>query len=562
MLMLLDGSSINELIGTQQYTVLVLSSWVSYTEETATTFQRQYKWTCCQWNGSQHIALIMVTTRNTTRKNTPGPNSPDQSNSPDPSNKRKRSAGPNAGNDAFSVPEITKQQTNEEIIERWFKYPMNRMHRHILISSINNEKAFSDYAKAYLKLQFGIICKLLDDQVIKLESEYMWKIYEMLDDADIYRGFYLLDRITLPPQAIEYLNGFWIPGHESVRNKLGVRFVSGIDKRRTQMVIDEGWKLQPEKTPQQDEIESWIRDSRSEGKDVRYHTSEELRWVSDGFSNMIIAMREGDGRPLTYNVKLLLTSVWKLAFDLFVESSAPNTLSPKDLEDRKQDLLQKAIHQNFHNRLYAGRDSVYLGEKASFIHQWCTTSPTFSEHQKRLLSMARDKEASLQANSESQKRRKLTDSGSQMDTGPESPTTAEPINMDDDPAVATKDPKEICDNMEKIIYQLIPKAYRLDKGPDKLVNDERAKEFKGLKDELYRLAVDDAYRKLEEDSWMDAPRDIGVTRLGLLTDLWNCLGKVLLFQEAAECSIISPDDLDSLERVWEDLDALNRNWEA
>jgi hypothetical protein len=515
----------------------------------------------------------MVVATRKSAKNTPN-TLPDNNRPNNNNNNKKRKHG----SDAVPETNIPKGQTNDGALETLLSFPKNIPARNIVVSNIENQKALSDYAKKCVRIHLGLWCKLMDEPA-EDQTQLLPKAYDLLDDADVYRGFYLLDRITFPPQAIAYLEGFWKHSHKSVKDQLGFRFVKEIEKERVQDVYGPEWEVYPEEKSQPDRLESWIGESRSNGKDVRYHSSEELQMVNDQFPNMIRAMREGDGKPLTYNVKLLLTRVWELAFDVFGESSATNTTSPEVLEDRKHDLLRAAVEKDFHSRLYAAQDSVYLGEKASFIHQWCTTSPTFSEHQKLLLSMAETREASLPAVHASQKRSRHGD-------GPHAPrresvTTAQPIDMDEVPThvdevqtdnstgTTTDYPKEIFDGISKSIHQLTPKAFRWiskDKNSDGSANGQTAKKINNLVDVVHNMAMQKEYHKKKELSdlimhWQDLPQEIGNNRSVLLANLWNGLGKILFLHEVAKQGMITSVDKTELLVVREELGILNKEWQ-
>ncbi|KAH8704521.1 hypothetical protein GQ44DRAFT_732320 [Phaeosphaeriaceae sp. PMI808] len=259
----------------------------------------------------------------------------------------------------------------DSALEAFWNKPENRDNVQLVISLIE-EEAISDYAKYFLRVAFAIECDVIRRQPKSLD-ERKEAIYELLDEADIYRGI-SQDSISVPEKVSYWLDKFWPPHYAFIFIEAGKRWVRDREKPRSMRSID-GYYSFASFESQTAALEQSILDHISQGKDVRYLTTTQLEAADREFPHMVGTIYEGNNQLLSYSVRLLLTRLWKLAFGLFLEhpiAAAPNS---EQLESRKELLLRGARDQNFQERLYAEKDQLYLGEKALSVHRWSSIFP-------------------------------------------------------------------------------------------------------------------------------------------------------------------------------------------
>ncbi|KAH8701231.1 hypothetical protein GQ44DRAFT_778856 [Phaeosphaeriaceae sp. PMI808] len=258
--------------------------------------------------------------------------------------------------------------TIDSALKACWNEPENLDNVQLVISLIEKE-AISDYAKYFLRVAFAIECDVIRQQPKSLD-ERKKAIYELLDEADIYRGI-SQDSISVPEKVSYWLDKFWPPHYAFIFIEAGKRWVYKREKPRSMRSIG-GYYSFASFENQTAALEQSILDHISQGKDVRYLTATQLEATDREFPHMVGTIYEGNNQLLSYSVRLLLTRLWKLAFGLFLEhpiAAAPNS---EQLESRKELLLHRARDQNFQERLYAEKDQLYLGEKALSVHRWCT----------------------------------------------------------------------------------------------------------------------------------------------------------------------------------------------
>ncbi|KAH8704519.1 hypothetical protein GQ44DRAFT_819616 [Phaeosphaeriaceae sp. PMI808] len=253
---------------------------------------------------------------------------------------------------------------------------------------IDAEPDLSDYVKQCLRINFGLLLRI---PVARDAEGYIERQYQVYDEADVARGFYLQDCISLPACARYYLSRCFNMDFDRFYAEVASRYIENTKRERKMKFLDQksGYQLSDQPgnlVPSEQLIMNRICKGKDE--DVRHLSKRDLEDVDSAFRNVVGCIQEENDRPLSYNVRLLLESVWTLAFNLFYSDPAPERPSPEELESRKIDLLTSAIQNNFMVRLYAKEDTLYLGETALRVFHFCTAVPGVAMHIKLLKDIA------------------------------------------------------------------------------------------------------------------------------------------------------------------------------
>ncbi|KAH8701233.1 hypothetical protein GQ44DRAFT_733068 [Phaeosphaeriaceae sp. PMI808] len=277
---------------------------------------------------------------------------------------------------------------------------------------IDAEPDLSDYVKQCLRINFGLLLRI---PVARDTEGYIERQYQVYDEADVARGFYLQDCISLPACARYYLSRCFNMDFDRFYAEVASRYIENTKRERKMKFLDQesGYQLS-DQPGDLDSSEQLIMKLILEGKDVRHLSEQDLEDVNSAFRKEVGCIREENDRPLSYNVRLLLESVWTLAFNLFCSNPAPERPSPEELESRKMDLLTSAIQNNFMVRLYAKEDTLYLGETALRVFHFCTAVPGVAMHIKLLKDIpgqANEKKRKAPLTDSRQQKRARTDAG-------------------------------------------------------------------------------------------------------------------------------------------------------
>lgn len=263
-----------------------------------------------------------------------------------------------------------------EVVKLWEKYKNNRGDeaiRRMIVSSIKEEPAFTDYVRQCLIIQLALGWEI-EDMNIEDEVERSTKELEILDDADVFRGFYFPDNITLSPLALLHLENIWTDTFTNTQSGLASKLIQDRSRQRVMRKITDTARAQKCSESQgSDLFQRLFEVRRQDIPDMRYLSRSDLQEVNVAFSSIIESIREANGYHLSYNVRLLLTSLWYLAYEVLQNDPGTPPFDANVLERRKNALIRKANDEKFIERLYTDSSGLYLGEKALIIHRWCTT---------------------------------------------------------------------------------------------------------------------------------------------------------------------------------------------
>jgi hypothetical protein len=251
--------------------------------------------------------------------------------------------------------------------------PINLLKNHVFASGplIRPQNvSCSEYVNAYIDFLQGFLNGEVGNTSI---IDYCHK-------EGAYHKFFELDEISIPKDVNQYLVGVY--NHQLSHEQLVQVLAEQHNRERS--------KVHNGKKGDGKALEGLLKEVESR-RDVRFLSHEELDDLNDHFVPILDAIRDHKGAILTHNAYLLLQGVWDLSYDLFRKQ--PDFRQGKQVDDvvlnnRKAQLLKKAMESNILAKYYRPGDRVTLAGVPQCIHQFCTTALTYERFRGELIKLS------------------------------------------------------------------------------------------------------------------------------------------------------------------------------